>query len=183
MIRKDMLIMFAVLICSAITAHSAPQPVVVNQDGMDLSAGSMQIADPEHTAEYLAMTGGTARPAAGGSYNDVAGNWTFDLTDQGSRPVGTVELRLFQSEDVIFGKGVFKDGLRLEPATAEGSLVGGNSMILNIVSLEKINLYRLTINSPDGNTSTGSFSLYTPMGGDPVKGSISGGRSDARRLS
>lgn len=180
---KDALLIFAVLICSAATAYSTPQSVVVNPGGMDLSAGSMQIGDTEHTAEYLAMTGGTATPGAGGSYRDISGNWTFDLKEQGSRSIGTLELRLFQWENVIFGKGVFREGLRSEAASAEGTMLSGNTMNLNIVSLDRINLYRLAINSPDGNTTSGTFSLYTPAGDEPVKGTLSGGRTDTRRLS
>jgi hypothetical protein len=182
MLSKNALFIFAVLVCSAATVHSAPQAVVVNQ-GMDLSAGTMQIGDTEHTAEYLAATGGSATSGAAGSYRDLSGNWTFDLREQVSGSMNSMELRLFQWENVIFGKGVFREGLRSEAATAEGTLLSGNTMNLNVVTLDGINLYRLTINSPDGNTTSGTFSLYTPARDEPVKGSLSGSRTDARRLS
>lgn len=56
-------------------------------------------------------------------------------------------------------------------------------MVLNAVTMESTDLYRLAINSADGNNTSGTFSWFTPAGGDPVKGTLSGGRSDMHLLS
>jgi hypothetical protein len=56
-------------------------------------------------------------------------------------------------------------------------------MILNIISLDNVFLYRMNLNSADGNSTSGSFILYMPKGEAPVKGTVSGGRSDERRIS
>jgi hypothetical protein len=53
---------YSILAMFAISACASPTPRVIEPAGMDLSLDAMQISDPEHTAEYLAKTGGTARP-------------------------------------------------------------------------------------------------------------------------
>ena len=97
--------------------------------------------------------------------------------------LGDIELRLYQSEAALFGKGIFKRGLNQQIATAEGFLLDGSVMILNVVSLDNVYLYRMTLDSADGNSTSGSFILYMPTSEAPVKGSILGGRSDSRRIS
>ena len=180
---RHILLILSILACIMINAYAGPQPIIVEPAGMDLSLGDMQISDPEHTAKYMEMTGGTARPGIEGYNRELAGNWSLELVDLRSRSVGDIDLRLFQSDAAIYGKGVFKEGLSQQLATAEGSLLEGNAMILNIVSLENVFLYRLTLNSADGNNTSGTFSLYKPSGESPVKGTVSGSRSDARKIS
>jgi hypothetical protein len=143
----------------------------------------MQISDPEHTAEYLAKAGGTARPGLQTYGRNLAGNWSLELRDMKSIPIGDVELRLHQSEAALFGTGTFKQGLSRQMAAAEGSLLEGNAMILNVVTLDSVYLYRMTLNSADGNSTFGTFALYLPTGEAPVKGTVSGGRNDWRRIS
>jgi len=179
---RNILLMLAAMAC-IIVAFAAPTPRVIEPEGMDLSLDGMQISDPEHTAEYLEMTGGTAKPGLQAYGRNLAGNWSFALRNQKSVPIGDIELRLYQSEAALFGTGVFKQGLNRQMATAEGSLLEGNAMILNVVSLDNVFLYRMTLNSADGNSTSGDFTLYLPTGEAPVKGTISGGRSDERRIS
>jgi hypothetical protein len=179
---KNILLMLAAIACIMVGAYAAPTPTVIEPVGMDLSLDGMQIADPEHTAEYLEMTGGTAKPGLQAHGRNLAGNWSFELRDLKSVPVGDIELRLYQSEAALFGKGVFKQGLNQQIATVEGSLLEGNAMILNVVSLDNVFLYRMTLNSADGNSTSGAFTLYLPTGEAPVKGMVSGGRSDERRI-
>jgi hypothetical protein len=167
----------------AISAYASPTPIIIEPAGMDLSLDGMQISDPEHTAEYLAKTGGTAKPGLQTYGRNLAGNWSFELKNMKSLPIGDIELRLHQSEAALFGTGVFKQGLNRQMATAEGSLLEGNAMILNVVTQDSIYLYRMTLNSADGNSTSGAFTLYLPTGEAPVKGTVSGGRSDWRRIS
>lgn len=182
-INSTILLAVAVLVVSLTIAVQA-SPVTVTpptEYPQDLSADNMQIASTEHTADYLAKTGGIASPE--GSYRNVAGNWTFELRDQRSRPIGDFNLQLFQAGGVVFGKGVLKNGLREQIATADGSLLEGNTMILNAVPLEDTNLYVLSINIGSGNSTSGSFKLFTPGGDAPSTGTIYGGSNEPRGFS
>ncbi|MCK9565638.1 MAG: hypothetical protein M0Q43_06275 [Methanothrix sp.] len=179
---RNILLMLAAIAC-IMAAYAAPAPRVIVPAGMDLSLDGMQISDPEHTAEYLEKTGGTAKPGLQTYGRNLAGNWSFELRNMKSLPIGDIELRLYQSEAALFGTGVFKQGLNRQMATAEGSLLEGNAMILNVVSQDSVFLYRMTLNSADGNSTSGAFTLYLPTGEAPVKGTVSGGRSDVRRIS
>jgi hypothetical protein len=184
--RLNSIILIAVTVlatCLALAVHAAP-PVIIQQPTeypQDLSADNLQIVSTEHTAEYLAKTGGIASPL--GSYRNVAGNWTFELRDQRSRPIGDLNLQLFQTGGIVFGKGVLKNGLREQPTTADGSLLQGDTMILNAVTLDDINLYALSITFGIGNTTSGSFKLYMPGKGSPLTGTIYGGGNEPRGFS
>jgi hypothetical protein len=178
----NLLPIILILAILAIGAYAAPTPRVIVPDGMDLSLDGMQISDPEHTAEYLERTGGTAQSGLQAYGRNLAGNWSFELRNQKSLPIGDIELRLYQSQAALFGTGVFKQGLNRQMATAEGSLLEGNAMILNVVSQDSVFLYRMTLNSADGNSTSGAFTLYLPTGEAPVKGTVSGSRSEARRI-
>jgi hypothetical protein len=180
---RNILLMLAAIACIMVGAYASPTPTVIEPAGMDLSMGGMQISDPEHTAQYLEMTGGTAQPGLQAYGRNLAGNWSLELRDLKSVPVGDIELRLYQSEAALFGKGVFKQGLNQQIATAEGSLLEGGAMILNIISLDNVFLYRMKLKSADGNSTSGAFTIYLPTGEAPVKGTVSGGRSDERRIS
>jgi hypothetical protein len=178
---RNIMLMLAAIACIMVVTYAAPAPRVIEPAGMDLSLDGMQIADPEHTAEYLEKTSGTAQIGQQTYGRNLAGNWSFELRDQKSVPFGDIELALYQSQAALFGRGVFKQGLRAQIATAEGSLLEGNAMILNVVSLDNVYLYRMTLSSADGNSTSGSFTLYTPSG-ETVTGRILGGRSDASRI-
>jgi hypothetical protein len=180
---RKIILMLVAIACIMVGAYASPTPIVKEPEGMDLSLDGMQISDPEHTAEYLAKTGGTAQPGLQTYGRNLAGNWSLQLKNMKSLPIGDIELRLHQSEAALFGTGVFKQGLSSQMATVEGSLLEGNAMILNVVTLDSVYLYRMTLNSADGNSTSGALTLYLPTGEAPVKGTVSGGRSDWRRIS
>ncbi|MDD4652171.1 MAG: hypothetical protein PHQ34_08065 [Methanothrix sp.] len=94
--------------CIISGACTSPTPIVKEPVGMDPSLDAMQISDPEHTAEYLAKTGGTALPGLQTYGRNLAGNWSLELRDMKSIPIGDIELRLQQSEAALFGTGTFK---------------------------------------------------------------------------
>ncbi len=176
--------LFMVLVClSGLSAAAQPQ---LNPKADPLGTGSWErILSTEHTAEYLAKTGGAVQPGiAGYSYWNAAGNWTFQLKDNNKmRPLGDIDLRLFQVGDALFGKGIISEGLRQQQVTADGYVAEGNYMVLSVVSLEDVNLYRLTATSDNGDTISGSFNIFTPAGGEPTTGTVEGGRNEAPALS
>ncbi len=178
-----LLLAILVLACLAATAWAAqPQTKVVEDP---LAVGSWErIVSTEHTSEYLAKTGGVTQAELYGSYWKAAGNWTFELRDNNKmRPLGDIDLRLFQAGNALFGTGIFREGLRQQQVTADGYVAEGNAMVLGVVSLEDVYLYRLTINSDNGNTTSGSFSIFTPAGGEPITGTIYGSRNEPRTFS
>lgn len=180
--RPNILIALAVAILDLAAVWAAP--VITQQPSeypQDLSIENMQIVSTEHTSDYLAKASGAASPE--GAYRKVAGNWTFELRDQSARPVGDLDLQLFQTGGILFGRGVLKNGLREQPATADGSLVEGNTMALNAVTLEDTNLYSLSINIGSNNLISGSFKLYKPGGAVPLEGNVEGGSSEPRGFS
>jgi hypothetical protein len=177
-------ILFSLMLLACIAAQ-AKAPIInsTSPAPLDLSPENMKIVSTEHTAEYLAKTGGLAEPSslAAGS---VSGNWSFDLRDAGDRPVASMDLRLFQAGNVVFGSGSLKAFVQnIQAITAYGSLMEVNTLILGVVSLEDVNLYRLTINNVDTNAISGTFNAYSSNGGEPLIGTISGGRNVPRSLS
>lgn len=176
-----LLIAIACFAATAITA-SAQQNLKYDHLGM----GSWErIVSTDHTAEYLAKTGGIVEPdITGYPYWNAAGNWSFELLDSNKmRPLGDIDLRLYQVGNLLFGKGLFSEGLRQQPVTADGYLAEGNSMVLNIVSLEDVYLYRLVINSNNPNSISGTLYIFKPAGGEPIKGSLGGGKNEPRTFS
>lgn len=176
------ILLLVAMACFASLAPAASAPQTSDPLGM----GSWErIVSTEHTSEYLAKTGGVVQPdITGYPYWNAAGNWSFELMDSNKmRPLGDIDLRLFQVGNLLFGKGTFSEGLRQQPVTADGYLSEGNSMVLNVVSLEDVYLYRLNINSDNGNTASGSVNIFTPAGGAPLTGTIEGGRNEARTFS
>gem|GEM_PF-903402 len=167
------------LACMAAVAWAA-QP---KEDPLALGSWE-RIVSTEHTSEYLAKAGGVTQAELYGSYWKAAGNWTFELRDNNKmRPLGDIDLRLFQAGNALFGTGIFREGLRQQQVTADGYVAEGNAMVLGVVSLEDVYLYRLTINSNNGNTTSGSFSIFTPAGGEPITGTIYGSRNEPRTFS
>lgn len=180
--RLNIILVLAVAMLNVAAVWASP--VITQQPSdypQDLSIENMQIASTEHTSEYLAKTSGVASPE--GTYRKVAGNWTFELRDQSSRPIGDLNLQLFQTGGIVFGKGALKNGLREQPATADGSLLEGNTLILNAVTLEDTYLYSLSINIGSSNRISGSFKLYKPGGAAPLEGIVEGGSSEPRGFS
>jgi hypothetical protein len=170
--------------CFAAVAATASAQQNLKQDPLGMGSWE-RIVSTEHTAEYLAKTGGVVEPdITGYPYWNAAGNWSFELLDSNKmRPLGDIDLRLFQAGNLLFGKGLLSEGLRLQPVTADGYLTEGNSIVLNVVSLEDAFLYRLVIDSHNPNSISGSMYIFTPAGGEPIKGSLGGGKNEPRTFS
>ena len=98
---RKIILMLVAIACIMVGAYASPTPRVIEPEGMDLSLDGMQISDPEHTASYLEKTGGTAKPGLQTYGRNLAGNWSFELKNMKSLPIGEIELRLYQSEAAL----------------------------------------------------------------------------------
>jgi hypothetical protein len=176
--------LFTAIVCLIAMATAASAQQNLKQDPLGMGSWE-RIVSTEHTADYLAKTGGIIDPdITGYPYWNAAGNWSFELQDSSKmRPLGDIDLRLFQTGNLLFGKGIFSEGLRQQPVTADGYLAEGNSIVLNVVSLEDVNLYRLVINSNNPRSVSGTLYIFTPDGSETIKGSIGGGKNEPRAFS
>jgi hypothetical protein len=159
-------------------------PVIINTSGpapLDLSPENMQIVSTEHTAEYLAKTGlGDTGVIA--AFN-ASGGWTIDLRTTDNKPVGRMNLRLFQVGNLVFGTGSLDTfGNSAQTITAYGTTAEGNSLSLAVVSLEAVDLYRLAINNANTIEVSGSFNVYS-SNGSALAGILTGTREITRKLS
>lgn len=99
----------------------------------------------------------------------VSGSWSLELADSASR---TAALTLWQSGDAVFGSGnVNLDANTTMVAAASGTLTG-NELSLDLVTLGKVNLYRLTL-MVSGDSATGNYTSYSPSA-SPSTGTAKG---------
>jgi hypothetical protein len=159
-------------------------PVIIQRTGPledPLPLGSMNIVSTEHTAEYLEKS--DFAQVGIGAFN-ASGYWTLELRDTSYRTVGMINLYLFQAGNLVFGTGTISAFENDQDAvTAYGTLLDGNSMNLAVVSLDTINLYRLSIANANTNTISGSFSAYSSKGRRSIIGTVYGEREITRALS
>jgi hypothetical protein len=87
--------------------------------------------------------------------SNASGEWSFELRDSKTRQLA---LALFQSEDAIFGSGTMNDGTSTLVVSASGS-VEGNTLNLDVVSQETINLYRLSL-IMNGESMSGDYRAF-----------------------
>lgn len=104
----------------------------------------------------------------------VSGGWSLELTDSASH---TAILTLFQSKDAVYGSGNMNlDDNTTLIAAASGSLID-NELNLDLVTLGKVNLYRLDL-TVSGESATGNYTAYSPLA-SPSTGSARGTRTVA----
>ncbi len=182
--RRYSVFLIAAMAFFAATAATTSAQQNTKEDPLGMGSWE-RIVSTEHTSEYLAKTGGVVLPdVTGYPYWNGAGNWSFELLDSNKmRPLGDIDVRIFQVGNLLFGTGVYSEGLRQQPVTADGYLAEGNSMVLNVVSLEDVYLYRLTIDSSNQNSISGTLYIFAPAGGEPIKGTVAGGKNEARTFS
>jgi hypothetical protein len=111
----------------------------------------------------------TSEPAS------ISGGWSLELTDSASH---TAALTLTQSGDAVFGTGnVNLDANTTLMAAASGTLTG-SKLTLDIVTLEKVNLYRLAL-TVNGESATGNYNAYRWSEASPSTGTAKGTRTVA----
>ena len=93
------------------------------------------------------------------SMSNASGEWSFELRDSKTR---VLALDLFQSEDAIFGSGTMNDGTSTLAVSASG-FVEGDTLNLDVVSQETINLYRLAL-IINGESMSGDYRAFASAG-------------------
>jgi hypothetical protein len=88
----------------------------------------------------------------------VSGSWSLVLNDSASR---TAALTLFQSGDAVYGIGNINLDANTTMIAAASGTITGDRLNLDLVSLEKVNLYRISM-TVNGDSATGSYTAFTP---------------------
>ncbi|MFZ0034715.1 MAG: hypothetical protein WAK60_06990, partial [Sedimentisphaerales bacterium] len=99
----------------------------------------------------------------------IPGNWSLKIADVVSR---NATLTLFQNGDTVFGKGSIMEDNNTITVAAGGS-VNGNKLNLDLITLEKMGLYRLSM-TVSGDTVIGSYTAFSTIGSSssgPANGS------------
>jgi hypothetical protein len=178
--RYSVILVYLALLASF--GAQAAKYVETTDAPLDLSPENLAIVSTEHTAEYLAKTGGLAVP--GGATMNASGNWSFELRNAEAKPLASMNVQLFQAGNQVFGKGSMQPfGQNAQAITAYGSFSDANSMSLAVISLEEVSLYRLAVNAADPSNLAGSFTAYSSLGGAPLTGMLSVKRNILRTLS
>jgi hypothetical protein len=98
----------------------------------------------------------------------IPGNWSLEIADNVSR---NATLTLFQNGDTIFGKGSMREDNNTLTVAAGGSITG-NKLNLDLITLEKMGLYRLSM-TVSGDSAIGSYTAFSTIGSPstgPAKG-------------
>ena len=121
-------------------------------------AQDLSQTNPVQNATVNTTVPAPTQAAAPTETTSVSGGWSLKLTDSASH---TAAFTLFQSGDAVFGTGnVNLDANTTMMAAASGTLAG-NDLNLDLVTLGKVNLYRLAL-TVSGESATGTYTAYSP---------------------
>jgi hypothetical protein len=135
----------------------------------DTRAQDLSQTSPVQNPTANTTASAPAQVAAPAEQTSLSGSWSLELTDSASR---TAALTLWQSGDAVFGSGnVNLDANTTMVAAASGTLTG-NELNLDLVTLGKVNLYRLTL-MVSGESATGNYTAYSPLA-SPSTGTAKG---------
>jgi hypothetical protein len=98
----------------------------------------------------------------------IPGNWSLEIADNVSR---NATLTLFQNGDTVFGKGSIRENNNTLTVAA-GGIITGNKLNLDLITLEKMGLYRLSM-TVSGDSAIGGYIAFSTIGSPsagPVKG-------------
>jgi hypothetical protein len=88
----------------------------------------------------------------------ISGTWSLEIVDSAAR---NATITLLQSASgVVYGKGTIVEGNDTFTTTASGS-ISGDELNLDLVTLEKLGLYRLALTIRD-DLATGDYDLFSP---------------------
>jgi len=139
-----------------------------NSNQVSGSASNSQSNSTETSEASFSLMGASSSMSA----ESLAGNWSFRLKDSKNR---ILALRLFASEDSIFGSGTMNDGGDTVKASASGLMKAGN-LSLDVTTTGSVSLYRLDMAVND----TMSFGEYRAFSqdSDPWTGIVQGIRRE-----
>ena len=98
----------------------------------------------------------------------IPGNWSLEIADNVSR---NATLTLFQNGDTVFGKGSIREDNNTLTVAAGGSITG-DKLDLDLITLERMGLYRLSMTVSE-DSAIGSYTAFGTIGSPstgPVKG-------------
>lgn len=124
-----------------------------------------EITEATNSAQ-LSLTG----TSTGISAESMVGNWSLRLKDSKNR---ILALRLFASENSVFGTGTMNDGGDTLKASASGSMASGN-LSLDVTTSGSVSLYRLEMAVNDTMT-LGEYRAFS-QDSDPWTGIVEGTR-------
>jgi len=125
------------------------------------------VATPTVSAE----TNVKAKPTISSDLAIVSGSWSLDLNDSASRKA---VLTIFQNGDAIYGTGNLNLDANTAMTAAASGTVTGDQVNLDIVSLGKVSLYRVSM-TVSGDSATGSYTAFSP-GLPPSTGTAKGSK-------
>ena len=88
----------------------------------------------------------------------ASGSWSLVLNDSASR---TAVLTLFQNGDAVYGTGNLNLDANTTLIAAASGTIAGDKLSLDVVSLGKVSLYRITM-TLSGDSATGDYTAFNP---------------------
>ena len=88
----------------------------------------------------------------------ASGIWSLVLNDSTSR---TAALILFQNGDAVYGTGNINLDANTAMMAAASGTIAGDRLNLDLVSLEKVSLYRISM-TINGDSATGNYTAFKP---------------------
>ena len=113
-----------------------------------------------------ALTTSSTQPAA------FFGNWSLELKD--SEP-HEASLTIFQDEDAVYGIGIINQNAGNAVTSTASGTVTGQEVSLDLVSVEKVSLYRISM-TISGNSASGNYVAFSP-GEASITGTVKGVRA------
>ncbi|VVB63380.1 Uncharacterised protein [uncultured archaeon] len=106
----------------------------------------------------VANTTAPVQPTTSSDTTSVSGSWSLELNDSVSR---TAALTLFQNGDAVYGTGSINLDANTTMIAAAFGTITGDRLNLDLVSLGKVNLYRISM-TVNGDSATGSYTAFNP---------------------
>ena len=99
-----------------------------------------------------------AKPKMSSGLAIVSGSWSIELNDSVSRKA---ILNIFQNGDAVYGTGNLNLDAETTMTAAASGTVTGDQVNMDIVSLGKVSLYRISM-TVSGDSATGSYTTFSP---------------------
>ncbi len=138
-----------------------------NQNVATPTVATPTVATPTVAADANAK----AKPTMSSDLAIVSGSWSLDLNDSASRKA---ILTLFQNGDAVYGTGNLNLDANTAMTAAASGTVTGDQVNLDIVSLGKVSLYRISM-TVSGDSATGNYTTFSP-GLPPSTGTAKGSK-------